>query len=107
MVGEFGVILAPVGAERGRSNGQVQILTRSGTNQLHGSGAWFIRNSALDANTWVNNKQVVNGVARPGEQTWINRNEFTGSAGGPIIKNKTFFFTLFDKQFERQRQTVR
>ncbi|PYS53967.1 MAG: hypothetical protein DMG13_10200 [Acidobacteria bacterium] len=107
MVGEFRVILTPVDAEMGRGNGQVQILTRSGTNQLHGSGAWFIRNSALDANTWVNNKQVVNGVARPGEQTWINRNEFTGSAGGPIIKNRTFFFTLFDKQFERQRQTVR
>jgi hypothetical protein len=107
MVGEFRVILTPVDAEMGRGNGQVQILTRSGTNQLHGSGAWFIRNSALDANTWQNNKQVVNGVWKPGEATWINRNEFTGSVGGPIVKNKTFFFTLYDHQFERQRQTVR
>src|SRR5262249_49263793 len=107
MVAEFRVILTPVDAEMGRGNGQVQILTRSGTNQLHGTGGWFIRNSALDANTWSNNKQVVNGVWKPGEQTWINRNELTGSVGGPIVKNKTFFFTLFDKQFERQRRTVR
>jgi len=107
MVGEFRVILTPVDAELGRGNGQVQILTRSGTNEFHGSGAWYLRNSALDANTWRNNKQVVNGEWKPGESTWINRNQLTGSLGGPIVKNKTFFFTLFDKQFERQRQTVR
>jgi hypothetical protein len=107
MVGEFRVILTPVDAEMGRGNGQVQILTRSGTNQLRGTAAWFIRNSALDANTWQNNKQVVNGVWKPGESTWINRNEYTVSVGGPIVKNKTFFFTLWDQQFERQRQTIR
>jgi len=107
MVGEFRVILTPVDAELGRGNGQVQILTRSGTNQFHGSGVWSIRNSALDANTWSNNKQVVNGVWSPAQPTWVNRNELTGSLGGPIIKNKTFFFVLWDKQFERQRQTVR
>src|SRR5215475_10366412 len=62
MVGEFRVILAPVDAETGRGNGQVQITTRSGTNQYRGSAVWNIRNSALDANTWSNNKQVVRGV---------------------------------------------
>jgi hypothetical protein len=107
MVGEFRVILTPVDAELGRGNGQVEILTRSGTNVFHGSGAWSIRNSKLDANTWKNNKQVVNGEWKPGQPPWINRNEFTGSVGGPIVKNKTFFFTLFDKQFERQRQIAR
>ena len=56
MVGEFRVILAPVDAETGRGNGQVQITTRSGTNQLRGSAVWNVRNSALDANTWANNK---------------------------------------------------
>jgi hypothetical protein len=61
----------------------------------------------LDANTWQNNKQVVNGAWKPGEVTWINRNQLTGSMGGPIVKNKTFFFTLYDRQFERQRQTIR
>jgi len=107
MVGEFRVILTPVDAELGRGNGQVQILTRSGTNQFHGTGAWAIRNSKLDANTWSNNKQVVNGVWSPAPPTWINRNQLTGSLGGPIVKNKTFFFALADLQIERQRQTVR
>src|SRR5215831_5177122 len=107
MVGEFRVILTPVDAELGRGNGQVEILTRSGTNQFHGSGFWTVRNSKLDANTWSNNKAVVNGVGVATQPPWINRNELTGSLGGPIVKNKTFFFTLFDKQFERDRQVAR
>src|SRR5437867_9893876 len=69
MVGEFRVILTPVDAELGRGNGQVQILTRSGTNQIRGSALWTIRNSKLDANTW-SNKTATRGVssasARPG-----------------------------------------
>src|SRR3954454_13446221 len=65
MVGEFRVILTPVDAEYGRGNGQVQILTKSGTNQVHGSGFWSVRNSKLDANTWTNNKAVVNGKWTP------------------------------------------
>src|SRR5262249_53514478 len=52
-------------------------------------------------------RQVVNGVWRPGQINWVNRNELTGSLGGPIIKNRTFFFVLYDKQFERQRFTAR
>ena len=107
MVGEFRVILSPVDAEMGRGNGQVQILTKSGTNALHGSAVWSVRNSALDANTWSNNRQVVNGVWKPTQPTWVNRHQATVSAGGPILRNKTFFFTLYDQQFERQRQTAR
>ena len=107
MVGEFRVIIAPVDAEMGRGNGQVQILTKSGTNRVRGSAVWTFRNSALDANTWSNNRQVVNGVWDPAEPTWINRHQGTVSVGGPIIPNHTFFFVLYDQQFERQRQTVR
>ncbi len=107
MVGEFRVILTPVDAEYGRGNGQVQILTKSGTNQIHGSGFWTVRNSKLDANTWSNNKQVVNGKWSPTTPPWLNRNELTGSVGGPIVKNKTFFFVLVDKQIERERQVSR
>ena len=107
MVGELKVILSPVDAEMGRGNGQVQILTRSGTNKLHGAAVWSVRNSALDANTWSNNRQVVNGVWKPTQPTWINRHQATVSAGGPILKNKTFFFALYDQQFERQRGTAR
>jgi hypothetical protein len=107
MVGEFRVILTPVDAETGRGNGQVQILTRSGTNQFRGSAVWAVRNSALDANTWSNNRQVVRGVWTPGKPTWINRHQGTASVGGPIVKNKTFFFALYDQQLERQRDTAR
>ena len=46
----------------GRGNGQVQITTRSGTNKYSGAAVWSIANSALDANTWGNNNDVVNGV---------------------------------------------
>ncbi|MBI2149419.1 MAG: TonB-dependent receptor [Acidobacteria bacterium] len=107
MVGEFRVILTPVDAELGRGNGQVQIITRSGTNQFHGSGVWNIRNSALDANTWANNKQIVRGVWSPAKPDWQNENEYTASLGGPIIKNRTFFFVLWDQQFERDRTQMR
>ena len=107
MVGEFRVILAPVDAETGRGNGQVQITTRSGTNQYHGSVVWNVRNSALDANTWSNNKQVVRGVWTPAKGNWQNTHEYSVSLGGPIKKNKTFFFFLWDQQFERDRTQMR
>jgi len=58
LVGEVRVIIAPVDAELGRGNGQVQFLTRSGTNQFHGAGVWFVRNTALDAISWSNYRQV-------------------------------------------------
>ena len=107
MVGEFRVILAPVDAETGRGNGQVQITTRSGTNQLRGSAVWNVRNSALDANTWANNKTVVRGVWTPAAANWQNEHEYSVSLSGPIKKNKTFFFFLWDQQFERDRTQMR
>src|SRR3989442_11301067 len=91
----------------GRGNGQIQFLTRSGTNQFRGSGVWNARNSALDANTWNNNRQVdpKTGAFKPTKADWNNTHEFTGSIGGPIVKNKTFFFTLFDGVLVRARTT--
>jgi hypothetical protein len=53
MVGEFRVVLAPVDAEYGRGSGQIQVLTRGGTNRYRGSAVWFARNSALDAKSPV------------------------------------------------------
>src|SRR5262249_15965012 len=85
------VITAPVDAEAGRGSGQVQMVTRSGTNQYRGSLFWTNRNSALDASNWFNN---FNGVAK----NYENRNQFGGRIAGPIIKNKTFFFVLVDEQ---------
>jgi hypothetical protein len=84
LVGEIKLILAPVDAEMGRGNGQVQIQTRSGTNALHGALVWNVQNSALDSNTWTNNSKSP--VITP---AWRNQHESNIAVGGPIKKNKT------------------
>src|SRR5262245_6225517 len=99
LVEEVRVILAPADAETGRGSGQVQLLTRSGTNQYRGSLFWTNHNSKFDANNFFN---ILNGV-RP---DYENRNQFGGRLGGPIIKNKTFFFFLFDGQRYLLKQNV-
>ena len=105
LIGEIRLILAPVDAEMGRGNGQMIVQTRSGTNQYRGSAVWSVRNSALDANTWSNNKQIDpktgNWSAIPLD--WNNRHQYTVSMGGPIIKNKTFFFGLWDGLLNNKR----
>jgi hypothetical protein len=97
MVGEFKMILSPVDAETGRGNAQVQIATKSGSNSYHGNAVWNVQNTALDPNTWNNNRL---GSVPP----WRNMHEYSFSAGGPIIKNKTFFFALFDGQIAKRRE---
>jgi hypothetical protein len=92
LVGEVRMILAPVDAENGRGNAQIQVQTRSGTNQYRGAAVWNVRNSALDPNTWVNNRVA----GAPLTRNWTNLNEYTASMGGPIIKNRTFFFALWN-----------
>src|SRR5262249_849593 len=79
MVGEVRLVLTPVDAELGRGNGQVQIQTRSGTNQYNGSAVWNLRNTALDAGSWYNNRTV----PRP-PRNWQNQNQYTLNYGGPI-----------------------
>ena len=73
LVGEVRLIVAPVDAELGRGNAQLQFLTRSGSNQFRGTAAWFVRNSALDANTWNNNRQVdsLTGKWQPTNPDWV------------------------------------
>jgi hypothetical protein len=91
LVDEVRVIVAPADAETGRGSGQIQMSTRSGTNEMHGSLFWVNRNSKLSANSWNNNFQGVG-------KDYYNGNQFGGRVGGPVIKNKTFFFFLFDGQ---------
>jgi hypothetical protein len=100
MVGEFKMVLSPVDAEMGRGAGQVQMLTKSGGNAYHGSGVWNVQNTKLDANEWANNK-----TGTPPE--WRNLNDYVISAGGPIRKNKTFFFATWDQTIARSRSNVR
>src|SRR5271169_4746560 len=86
-VQEFRVVTSDFTAEYGRAGGGViNVSTKSGTNQFHGTLYEFNRVSALAANTYQND---ANGVAKPG----FTRNQFGYSIGGPIIKNKLFFFS--------------
>jgi hypothetical protein len=98
LVEEIRVVVAAVDVE-GRGSAQLQIRTRSGTNQFHGAGVWNARNSALNANSWSNNRQGI-------EPFWYNRHQFTASLGGPIVRNKTFFFGLFDGQTGLQKENI-
>src|SRR5881296_3050430 len=98
LVEEVRVITAPVDAEMGRGNGQVQMSTRSGTNQYRGSVFWNNRNSALDASNWFNNFNSI-------PKDYENRNQYGARLGGPIIKNKTYFFFLIDEQRDLFKQT--
>ena len=86
-VQEFSVITSNYSAQYGRTaGGVVNAVTKSGTNQFHGSLYEYVRNSALDASPYFTNPAA--GVAKPSFQ----RNQFGASLGGPIQKNKTFFF---------------
>ena len=97
LVEEVKVTVAPVGGEGTRGSGQVQLVTRSGSNQYRGSVFWNNRNSALDAANWFNNFNRA-------EADWENRNQYGFRLGGPIVRNKTFFFFLLDNQRTAIRQ---
>lgn len=104
-VEEFSVVTNSLAAEYGRTGGGViNVATRSGTNTLHGSGYDFLGNTALNTNTWSNNR---NGAKLAPYQ----RNLFGGTIGGPVWipkvyngKNRTFFF--FSEQSQRFRNTA-
>jgi hypothetical protein len=84
---EFSVITSNYSAEYGKtSGGVVNAITRSGTNQIHGSAYEFIRNSALDAKNYFD----------VGNIPPFKRNQFGGTVGGPIQKDKTFFFADYE-----------
>ena len=92
-VAEFG-ILSGVEAEYGRNSGAiVNIVTKSGTNSIHGTGFEYFRNNHLDARNFFNTTDQ--------PQDLFLNNQFGGSIGGPIVKDKTFFFASYEGQRER------
>jgi hypothetical protein len=87
---EFRVTTTNPNASQGRSAGaQVQLVTKSGTNDFHGAGFEFYRTSAFAANNFFNNRS---GVERPS----LIRHTFGGALGGPIIKDRAFFFYSYE-----------
>ena len=106
LVGEVRLVLTPVDAELGRGNAQVQIFTRSGTNQFRGAAVWNVRNTAMDPNTWLNNHTIDPITGKTATRNWSNNHHYTGSYGGPIVKNKTFFYTLWEQNIHKERALV-
>jgi Carboxypeptidase regulatory-like domain len=91
-VQEFRVTVAGEGPNLGRSSGgQVSLLTKSGTNQLHGSLYEYNRNTFFAANSWFNNNA---GVPR----TPLVRNQFGASVGGKVIPNRIFYFFNYEQR---------
>jgi Carboxypeptidase regulatory-like domain len=97
-VQEFRVITNSYSAEYGRfAGGVVDLVTKSGTNQWHGSLFEFLRNDVLNANRWTP------GVSLLAKEV-LRRNQFGGSFGGPVSRDKTFFFASYSGL--RQRRPV-
>jgi carboxypeptidase family protein/TonB-dependent receptor-like protein len=99
-VREFKVDSNAYSAEYGRGSGGIfNITTKSGSNQFHGSLFEYLRNDNLDATQWESNKF---GGSKPD----FKRNQFGGSLGGPIKRDKTFFFGAYEGYRQREGRTV-
>jgi len=89
---EFRIETSTYAPEFGRTpGGQISIVTRSGTNQFHGTVFDYLRNDALDANDWITDQH---GLPKPQER----QNDFGGTLGGAVLKNRTFFFFSYEGQ---------
>lgn len=96
-VQEFKMVTSSYEAEYGRSAaGQVNVVTRRGTNNFHATGYEYLRNKVLDARNYFDGQ----GFVKPP----YTRNQFGAAGGGPVRKDKTFFFANTD--FFRQRQSI-
>ena len=92
-------------AQYGRNAGAiVNLATRSGTNEYHGELFEFFRNNALDARNVFNTRLTSTGAPNP--QAPFKRNDFGASGGGPIKKNKVFFFLAYEGLRQHQSLTV-
>src|SRR5262244_3380901 len=95
-VEEFRTVTLDPTAEHGRNSGaNVMVATRTGRNAVHGDVFYFNRNTVFNANEWFNN---YSGQPRPA----LKLNQYGFDVGGPIIKNKTFFFGSFQNNDIRQ-----
>ena len=99
-VQEFNVITSNAPADFGNYlGGVVNVVLKSGTNEYHGSLYEFLRRGGLNANNWSNN---LNNIKRPG----MRYDNFGGTFGGPILKNRLFFFADYQESLFSQPSTV-
>jgi Carboxypeptidase regulatory-like domain len=103
-VGEFKVQYNNLGAEWGKfAGGVVNLSTKSGTNNFHGSAYEYFRNKVLNANEYFN-KQTELEAGKVNEAPPWEQNQYGFQLGGPVIKNKTFFYTSWEQY--RQRTSI-
>jgi hypothetical protein len=96
---EFRIQTSSFAPEFGRTpGGQISVVTRSGTNAFHGTLFEYFRNDVLDARDWFVN---FNHLAKPAER----QNDFGGVVGGPVLKDRTFFFLSYEGLRLRQPAT--
>ena len=96
---EFRVLTNTFDAEYGRNSGSVvNVVTKSGTNNFHGNVYEFFRNTVLNANAYC--FTATQGI--PCDKPQFNQNQFGGTFGGPIKKDRTFFFTSYEGRRIRQ-----
>src|SRR5690349_372189 len=105
-VSEFKVDNSTYSAEYGRNSGAiVNIATRSGTNEIHGEAYDYLRNDFFDARNAFNTKTVKDtntGLQVSNPMASFKRNQFGGDFGGPIVRDKTFFFLSYEGLRQRQ-----
>jgi len=95
---EFTVQTSGFAPEFGRTaGGQISIVTRSGANQLHGSIFNYLRNDKMDASDWFANRDRL-------PRAPVRQNDFGGVIGGPIVRDRTFFFATYEGLRLRQPQ---
>ncbi len=98
IVAEVRIITNQFLPEYGRSAGSVvNVVTKSGTNDFHGTAFWFYNGNKLNS---LNNREKATGLR---EAPWRVENQFGGTIGGPVIKNKTFFFASLQRWTDRQQ----
>jgi outer membrane receptor protein involved in Fe transport len=97
-IAEFRILSNNYTAEYGRNGGgTVSVVTKSGTNQVHGSLFEYLRNDAFNANDYIDN-------SKGNPRAVLKRNQFGGTVGGPVVRDKVFFF--FGYQGQRQSQLL-
>ncbi len=103
-VQEFRVTTTNYGADQGQGSGaQVALVTKSGTNALHGSLYEYLRNTITSANDYLVKQSELN-IGLPNKPLQLNRNIFGVSVGGPIQKDRLFFFANYEGTREREQQ---
>jgi hypothetical protein len=99
---ELKVTTANSDADTGRSSGgQVSLVTKSGTNHVHGSLYAYNRPTFTTANDWFNKAAQIN-QGQPNQPPFLLRNTFGANVGGPIIKDRLFFFAAYEGQRKRE-----